>query len=189
MKIFYTASYYGKEKYQKYYDKILQAINETGVELISPEKGNYKEIIPKPQRKNIKSERKVHYEAIKRGILWADAVIIEISNEDFQLGHEATLAIQNKKPVLCLSLHEDFSEKINNRYFHGAKYNVHNLRPVIQNFIKKYKKGMLSERFNFFISPSQLEYLEKESQNSGISKAELIRTLIDQTAKNTKPSS
>ena len=100
MRIFYTASYYGKEKYQKYYDMILKAITDTGTEVLSPEKGNYLNILQKKDLKKFKSEKEIHYEAIRRGIQWADEVIMEISNEDFQLGHEATLALQEKKHVI-----------------------------------------------------------------------------------------
>ena len=135
MKIFYTASYYGKNKYQKYYDMVLHAIQDSESEIISPELSNYLELLPPDSIEKLKDKRSIHYEAIKEGILWADLVIIELSHEDFQLGHEATLAIQNKKPVLCLSINEDFSLKIKNPFFFGAKYNKYNINEIIRNFI------------------------------------------------------
>src|SRR5688500_6276301 len=100
MKIFFTNSFHGKEKYQKHYDMVLSAIQQTGAEIVSPELGNYKKILTQVEMHSLKSEEQIHYEAIKKGILWADAVIIEVSHEDFQLGHEATLASLNRKPVL-----------------------------------------------------------------------------------------
>ena len=131
----------------------MKAIESTGIELISPEKGNYKKLLTRRDIEHLKKDREIHYEAIRKGIIWADAVIIEISNEDFQLGHEATLAMFAKKHVLCLLIHEDFSEKINHRYFHGAKYNQFNAEEVVVNFIERVKKERLSERFNCFLSP------------------------------------
>lgn len=183
MKIFYTASYYGKEKYQKYYDMVLKVIEATKAELIATEKGNYKQILSDKEIKQLKKPLLIHYEAIKKGILWADAVIIEISNEDFQLGHEATLTIQNKKPVLCLSIHEDFSKKINNRFFFGARYNEYNVEEIVENFINFVKKEQLSERFNLFITPSQLSYVEKKAKEEKVNKSEYIRKLIDEDRK------
>ena len=59
MKVFYTASYYGKEKYQKYYNIVLQAIKQTGVEIISPEIGNYKEVLTPSLIKKLKSEKRI----------------------------------------------------------------------------------------------------------------------------------
>ena len=180
MKIFYTASYYGKEKYQKYYDLVLKAITDTGVEIISPEKGNYLSILNKKDLKKIKGNRKIHYEAIRKGIQWADAVIIEISNEDFQLGHEATLAIQSKKHVLCFSIHEDFSEKIINPYFHGAKYNEYNVEEVVSDFVDMVKNEQLDQRFNLFLSSKQTTYLDSVARKKGMNKSEYIRMLIDE---------
>ena len=111
MRVFYTASFYGKDKYQKYYDSVLEAIEKTGVQVISPEKGNYKRTIPEKVRAELGDANAVHYEAIRRGILAADAVIIEASFQDIQIGFEAALAVASKKPVLCLSIYEDFSSR------------------------------------------------------------------------------
>lgn len=183
MRIFYTASYYGKEKYQKYYDMILKAITNTGVEVLSPEKGNYLNILQKKDLKKFKSGKEIHYEAIRRGIQWADAVIIEISNEDFQLGHEATLALQEKKHVLCLSIHEDFSEKIINPYFHGLKYNDYNLEDAVTDFVETVKSEQLNERFNLFLSSRQVTYIESVARRKGMNKSEYIRMLIDEDRK------
>ena len=177
-KVFYTASYTGKEKYQKYYKYVLDAIEDNEVDLISPEKGNYLKLSKKDDQNFTEKER--HYDAIKKGILWADLVIIEISNEDFQLGHEATLAALNKKPVLCLSIFEDFSEKISNTYFFGAMYNEFNIHTIVQEFITKCKKIHLNQRFNLFLSKNQLDYLGKMSKEEGINKSEYLRNLIDE---------
>jgi hypothetical protein len=120
---------------------------------------------------------------VKRGIQTADAVIIEISSQDFQLGHEATLAIQSKKPVLCLSIHEDMSEKIKNKYFHGAKYSELNVNEIISEFVKKSSKRNLTERFNMFLSPAQSVFLDKQAKDRGINKSEYVRELIEKVIK------
>lgn len=179
MKIFYTASYYGKHKYQQNYDAILKAIEETGVEVVSPEKKNYRDLLSKKRIIKLKNDKQIHYEAIKKGIYWSDAVIIEISNEDFQLGHEATLAIFAKKHVLCLSLHEDFSEKIENKFFHGAKYNEFTLDRIVAEFISLVSKERLDERFNCFLSSRQMDYLESAAAKKGVNKSEYLRMLLN----------
>ena len=180
MKVFYTASYQGKNKYQKYYDLVLAALEKTGVVVISPEKGNYKRVLSVRERVRLgEKEKLVHYEAIKKGISSADAVIIEISNEDFQLGHEATLTIQVKKHVLCLSIYEDFSQKISNRYFHGARYNEYDVEEIVGEFVRKAKRELLGLRFNCFLSASEVEYLGKRAGEEGVSKSEYLRELID----------
>lgn len=180
MKIFYTASYAGKEQYQSQYNKVLKEIESHEVELISPEKGNYKDSPSLGLEWSESAQEVDHYSAIKKGITWADGVIIEISHEDFLLGHEATLAIQSKKPVLCLSLNENYTGKVKSRFFHAAKYNDYNLKEIIDGFMKVVSGEVLSERFNFFLSKSQLQYLEEQSKDFGVNKSEYLRRLLDQ---------
>lgn len=181
MKIFWTASYRGKTTYQKSYDLVGRIIDaQPGVEVIATEKGNYQDILPPTIRTKLASHPSaLHYEAIRRGILWADAVIIEMSQESFQLGHEATLAIQAKKHVLCLSIHENFEGKIDNRYFHGAKYNKMTIEEDIEEFLKLAQKDLLSHRFNLFLTSSQEQFLKSKGQESGLGASDYLRSLID----------
>ncbi|MDD3647045.1 MAG: hypothetical protein PHS44_00895 [Candidatus Dojkabacteria bacterium] len=179
LKIFFTASYYGKEKFQRYYDLVLRKIEEGEVEVIGTEKGNYLELVNASKKKQLGYRNLIHYEAIRRGILWSDAVIIEMSKEDFQLGHEATLAIQSKKHVLCLSVNEDFSKKIKNKFFHGSKYNEYNVGEVIRNFLTEVRGKQYSERFNCFLSKKQLEYLKGAGEKKKMNKSEYLRNLIE----------
>ncbi|MBI3887726.1 hypothetical protein HY310_01515 [Candidatus Microgenomates bacterium] len=179
MKVFYTASFTGKEKYQKQYDWVRNAIKANKVELVSPEEGNYLNMLSEKEQLAIVDLKKIHYEAIRRGIEWADAVIIEISQEDFQLGHEATLAIQAQKYVLCLSVNENFSQKIDNRFFKGAQYGELTIDEIVENFLKEAGKNLLSQRFNMFLSASQIQQLEAAAQKYGVNKSEYIRSLIE----------
>lgn len=181
MKLFWTASYTGKAQYQKFYDLVRRTLDaQPGLEVISPEKDNYLGLVPPTLRQRFSAHpARLHYDAIRRGILWADAVIIEISQEDFQLGHEATLAIQAKKHVLCLSTHEDFSEKIDNRYFHGAKYNRSTIEEQIEDFLNLAQKDLLSHRFNLFLTSSQEQFLKQKGGEAGEGASGYLRTLID----------
>ena len=179
MKVFYTASYYGKTKYQEYFDLVRKTLQKTGVELISPETGNYLTLLKLEDYSKVRSKKRLHYEAIRRGIQWSQTTIIEVSHEDFQLGHEASLAIQGKKPVLCLSIHEDFSKKISNPYFFGAKYNEYNIEEIIGEFIKRAEKETLNQRFNLFLSSRHLQKLSLSAKEKGMNNSEYLRMLID----------
>lgn len=180
MNIFFTAPYSGKKKYQKEYDQIRKLLDTSpGVKLISPEKGNYLQILAPTDPIHADTNRRVHYEAIRKGIEWADAVVFEVSEECFQLGHEMTLAIQSKKHVLCLSLFENFERKIFSKYFHGARYTQVTLANIIEKFLARCKKENLPNRFNFFLSHSQLRFLETTAEQKGMSVAEYLRSLID----------
>jgi predicted DNA binding CopG/RHH family protein len=106
-------------------------------------------------------------------------VVIEVSNEDFQIGHEATLAIMEKKPVLCLSVNEDLSKRIFDEYFFAAKYNETSIKGVLQDFFAKVRYLNLTKRFNMFLYPRQIDYLKKAATKEGINMSEYIRKLIN----------
>jgi 3-methyladenine DNA glycosylase/8-oxoguanine DNA glycosylase len=93
------------------------------------------------------------------------------------------LAVFDKKYVLCLSLDEDFSEKINNRYVLGAKYSELTIDEIIEDFVAKVSKNILTERFNCFLSPAQVHYLQSQSLSKNINMSEYVRELIDRDRK------
>lgn len=179
MVVFYTCSYYGKKKYQKQYDLVRQTIKDLRVDLIATEEGNYLDVLDEGTKKQVTDPMLLHYEAVRQGIHGADCVIIEISHEDFQLGHEATLAIMEKKPVLCLSVHEDFSKKINNPYFFGATYTKENIHAIVQDFFARVRELRHAKRFNMFFYPNQLQHLAKSSQKHDMNVSEYIRHLVN----------
>ena len=180
MRIFYTVSYYGKNQYQKYYDLVLDALEKTGAEVYSPEKQNHLQLLPKRKQHALKNDpHRLHYEAIKYGIQQTDVSVIEVSFQDIQIGYETALAVQHKKPLLCLSIHEDFSQKILHPYFFGAKYSDVSIDNIIEEFIKKIQKKRFSERFNFFLSPTQLNYLKTSSNKRALTTSEYLRELIE----------
>jgi hypothetical protein len=151
--------------------------------VVGTEGGSYLSKLPAKIKNRIKDNNRLHYEAVRFGILHADAVIIEITNPDFQLGHEAALAIQAKKHVLCLSLEEDFSLKIRNEYFHGARYNRYSLQRILRNFFADITKEKLKNRYNMFLSDKQLEYVRDRARLEEVSTSEYIRQLIEDDIK------
>lgn len=179
MTIFYTVPYSGKAKYQKQYDWILKAIQKTGVDVISPELDNYQQVLKPSELKKYHDPKIIHYESIRRGIDMADAVIIDVTYPGTRIGFEIGLAVFDKKYVLCLSLEEDFSEKINNRYVLGAKYSELTIDEIIEDFVAKVNKNTLTERFNCFLSPAQVSHLQSKSLSEDINMSEYVRKLID----------
>jgi hypothetical protein len=180
MTIFYTVSYFGKSTYQKYYDYVLDALQKQKVTIISPELGNYLNYLTARQKKQAKTPEARHYLGIKSGIQKADAVVIDVTHQDFQIGWEAALACTNKKPLLCLSLHQDFTGTIQHPYFHAAKYTDMTVDNIIEDFIRKTKPGLFSNRFNFFLSTKQLQSLKRSAKANNQSTSDYLRTLIDQ---------
>lgn len=177
-KVFYTVPYSGKEKYQKEYDQISDILNNLDIDLYGTEIGNYKDILTKSEIAESKTDRDLHYKAIRKGINWADLIILEISHESFQVGHEATLALMDKKHVLGLSRQKDWAERIKHPYFVGKKYSKYNLKEIITEFIEKHSNEPLTERMNLFISKSTKNKLDRISKETGENMSEIVRRLI-----------
>lgn len=137
MKIFFTTSFEGKKYYQKNIDEIVRIIESTGAKIISPEKRElYLKTFSKANLKKYDGdEYKAHYYFIEHGIASSDAVIIEASNEDFRIGHEATLALLYKKPILVLSQKIDYGKFIPHDNFIGKKYTPESVNKIISDFL------------------------------------------------------
>ncbi len=149
MKIFFTSPYDGKKIYQPSIDRILKTIESTGATIISPEKSReYFDAFREENIKKLGDSDRIHYEFIRQGIANADAVIIEASFEDFRVGHEATLAIIYKKPVLCLSQKKDYGKLIRHEAFQGELYTDKNLESIILEFLKGVSHNIRSKRNN-----------------------------------------
>ncbi|MDP1722243.1 MAG: ribokinase [Candidatus Gottesmanbacteria bacterium] len=147
MKIFFTSPYDGKKIYQPYIDRIVKTIESTGATVISPEKSRqYFDSFRDENLKKLGDHDRVHYEFVRQGIANADAVIIEASFENFQVGHEATLAIIYNKPVLCLSQKKDYGELIRHEAFQGERYTDRNLESLVLTFLRKVSQKIRSKR-------------------------------------------
>lgn len=149
MKIFFTSPYDGKKIYQPYIDRIVKTIESTGATVVSPEKSrDYFDTFREENIKKLGDSHRIHYEFIRQGIANADAVIIEASFEDFRVGHEATLAIIYKKPVLCLSQKKDYGDLIRHEAFQGELYTEKNLESLVLKFLRGVSDTIRSKRNN-----------------------------------------
>lgn len=138
MKIFFISAYSGKQKYQKDYDRIIELIESTGATVIGAEKNReYQGNFTPENIKKYGGKEKVHYEFIRQGILKADGLVVEASFNDLRVGHEMTLALLYKKPVLCLSQSLDYGKYIQHDYFTGKLYSQKNLKVIVLKFIEK----------------------------------------------------
>jgi len=179
MTVFFTASYHGKQLLQQEYDLILQTLETFPVTVIGTEKGNYISKLPSKIKNRFTDKNRLHYEAIRYGILHSDAAVIEVTDPGMQVGYEVAMAVQAKKHVLCLSLKEDYSRKIHSEYLHGARYDRYNLQRILRNFFADITKEKLKNRYNMFLSDLQLEYVRERAGLEEVSTSEYIRRLIE----------
>ncbi len=180
MKIFFTASLKGKALHQESYHRIVQSIIKSGEDIISLEVGKYEDYLGRKLIKDTPKDR-LHYLYVRKGINMANAVIIETSDESFQLGHEATLALLYNKPLLCLAK-EDVAEKIR---IYDPKFKVtfykdeKEVDGIVSEFLTEVRSNNLSVRFNAKLSPIEKNFLDWYAEKSQKNSSQVIRDLID----------
>jgi len=123
--------------------------------------------------------------AVTKEIKRTDAVILETSNINFDMGRLMTLSIFQHKPVLLLqekgknsSVELGANRLVNTKTYILGKDTE--LERKIEDFMKAVKKQRLTYRFNLMLSRDINTYLAEQSADKNISKADYIRSLIIQ---------
>ena len=120
------------------------------------------------------------FDAITR----ADIIIIEGSGYEFELGMQAAMALQQKKPTLVVShtsLKATALSSYHNRLFAVETYkNTDELATIITRFIRTNTISTKDLRFNMFIDRPIYNYLRTKAYQTGKNKSEIIRDLINQ---------
>ncbi len=123
-----------------------------------------------------------HASQLTKEIKKADALIVEATQSNFNLGRLITLALQQHKPVLMLQKEVNStpivigsSRLVNVKSYKNADEDLDNL---LKDFIKIAKKQRLTYRFNLMLSRDIDIYLNDKAHEFAISKADYIRELI-----------
>lgn len=113
----------------------------------------------------------------------ADVILAEVSNSSFLVGFQVACALQLKKPVLLLSTHEQadgaLSASLNEEIIRFARYSSNNIDTIVGDFVVENQTGTKDIRFNFFIDRKILNYLNWASFQTGQTKSEIIRSLLE----------
>lgn len=178
MRIYFTASLTGKKDFGEEYRKIVSTMESMGHQV-------YSEHILKndPEKVLVQSREQTAaaYKEISRQLKSSDLVVIESSFPSTAVGYEISLALENSKPVVVL--HQKGKKsfllegKVNDR-LQMVPYSADSLKEVLEKAIKK-AEGMVDVRFNFFVTPQILSYLDWIAKNRKIPRAVYLRRLIE----------
>ncbi len=182
MKVFFTAPQRGKKDLGEYYKKILATVKDAGYTSLDDSVIN---ISNEDFYKNFEGMEKVEHEKFYNKILdilrKADINIFECSFPSLGIGYQITKSLEYGKPTIVLY----FENVPSHLFFAGADDEKLIIRSYTEKSLRKTIKEALEvarerrdKRFNFFISPKLLEYLEKASNSEGITKSKFIRNLI-----------
>ena len=132
--------------------------------------------------------KKENYLHVIKCIKKADIVVMEISGHSVSMGFILSKAMEENKPVIAMYTTEIdpvFVKGIVNSKLILAEYKKENLEQVISDSINK-AKCLVDMRFNFFVSPKILSYLDWVGQKRMIPKSVFLRHLIEREMKKDK---
>ena len=123
---------------------------------------------------------------ISENLQSSDIFIGEMSKPSQTLGFLLGQAINQKKP--CLYLYSKASQGVPkgvilyhpSRLLTVKSYDKDTLKPLLESFLKKARKQLLSDRITFVCSKAVREYIDNKSLILGLPKGELIRTIIEE---------
>lgn len=185
MKIYFSASRLYKEEYSDNYSKINKVLKESGCQIL--DNTCFK---PSPSGFDMPDEdRKKLYRSMLKNMDRADFCVFEASYPStLHIGHEISLALEKSKPVIVLytKAHEPILFKgIQNEKIRWLEYNDDNLEKLLNKAIEESKKDM-DVRFNFFVSPKILSYLDWVAGKRMIPRSVFLRNLIEREMKKEK---
>jgi hypothetical protein len=132
--------------------------------------------------------KRENYEETMKCVNKADIIVMEVSGHSMSMGYLISKALEMNKPVIALYTAEHkpiFVKGIVNPKLIFMEYTEENLEKVMaETFVKA--KGLIDMRFNFFVSPKILTYLDWVGQKRMIPKSVFLRNLIEREMKKDK---
>lgn len=181
MKVFLVSSPRGEGKLRENYTNLYEEIKKQGFDHVS----NFIETTSDDFYSKMSEGRKAHidfYNEMVESIQGADICVFEASVPSLGVGFLIQRALEYSKPTIVLYY------KDNTPYFLSG---IEDDKLIVQSYdessLKKILKKVLStarekrdKRFNFFLSPKLLNYLEQASNSRGVTKSKLLRDMIVQ---------
>ena len=183
MKIYFTASISGRSQYESNYKAIVDTLLAENHKVVS-------EHILKINRDTLLNEtpeqRKNHHKKLNQWISSCDIVVAEVSHSSTSVGYEITIALDKGKPVLALHVPENIPIALEGEpsdKFLLVPYTQQNVKKVISKNIRLLCEK-IDIRFNFFITPKLVSYLDWIASNRRVPRSVYIRNLLERDMKN-----
>lgn len=185
MKIYFSASRFYREEYEENYEKISKILKE---EVGTVFDSSQQRVVPlgfeMPE-----SEKKKMYKEVRSMMKKADLCVFEASYPStLHIGHEITLAMGENKPVIVLYVkgrEPILFRGIEDKKVWWVEYNSETLEERLRLALEEAQKNM-DVRFNFFVSPKILAYLDWVAQKRMIPRSVFLRNLIEREMKKDK---
>ena len=133
-------------------------------------------------------QRVAHYKKTMNSIKSADVVAVEVSEHSMSMGYIVNKALEENIPVLALYKKGNepyFFSGIDNPKLQVVEYDDNNLEDNLQEALEN-AKDLADVRFNFFVSPKILAYLDFVAKKRMIPRSVFLRDLIEHEMKKDK---
>ncbi len=190
MKIYFSAPIKGVEEIEPHLNTIYNTISHLGHKHLDDFIARLKEGVHFYDRmsKGGADSRKTFFDKTIDNIKQADIVIFEGTVPSLGVGFQIEKALDYNKPTIVLYLKghtPNFLAGTEHDKLMLREYTKETLSKVIESALEEAKHAS-DKRFNFFISPALLTYLQEESDRNGMTKSSFIRKLILEHKKRTK---
>jgi len=182
MKIYFSAAIYAKDKYGKYYDQIVKTLESLGhtVQHDQITGADFDDLKSRFSERTAGED--VFYKKVLKWINLSDIVVIEASfPSSLNIGHEITLSLEKGKPVVVLykrGFDSIFLNGIHSDKLFLVEYTDENIIETVKDSID-YAKDQSDTRFNFFLPPSLMSYMDWISEKRKIPRSVYLRELIE----------
>jgi len=181
MKILFTASQRGKKQFGKTYKEIYEFIVTSGYTVLQDDilSDEPEELYKALESGDHKKQTEFYNKKIDT-IQKSDLCIFEASTHSLSIGFVIQKALEYNKPTIVLYIKDHkplFFSGVDNEKLILQEYDEKNLSKQLESAIQD-AVHLREKRFNFFISPGLLSYLEQASKKEGITKSTFIRNLI-----------
>lgn len=132
--------------------------------------------------------KKENYLLSLESVKKADIIVMEVSGHSMSMGYLVSKALEMNKPVVALHKKEhvpSFITGIDDPKLIIAEYNEENVEQIIKDALKK-ASCLIDVRFNFFVSPKILNYLDWVAQKRMLPRSVFLRDLIEKEMKKDK---
>ena len=183
MKVYFTASFSGKEQYKEEYELVINTLKDLDAQVLDLVSHVSPEIFTSSPE-----EKKKIYKKIDNCLKVADLVVAEISYPSINVGYEISTALKMEKPVLALRLKGTRSNVLEghpDEKFKIVEYKKETLKPLLKEWIKT-ANDQIDVRFNFFIPPSIVNYLDWVAKKRRVPRSVFLRNMIEREMKSDK---
>jgi hypothetical protein len=138
--------------------------------------------------KMVLEKRRENYEEAVKDIKKADLVVMEVSGHSMSMGYLMRLSLDFCKPVVALYQEPHppvFIQGVSDPKLLIRGYKRDSWEEIVNESIKK-AESLIDVRFNFFVPPKILAYLDWVSQKKMVPRSVFLRNLIEKQIRKDK---